>query len=78
MRKIDFIQGYYEWNVYVDDKCIFTFEDVSDVGSYTTRTDVIDDYIDYILNVTEFEFTDEELAELRTQMIDKWGRHYIE
>ena len=78
MRKIDFIPGYYEWNVYVDDKCIFTFEDVSDVGSYTTLTDVIDDYIDYILNVTKFEFTDEELAELRIQMIDKWGRHYIE
>lgn len=78
MRKIDFVLGYYEWNVYVDDKCIFTFEDVSDVGSYTTLTDVIDDYIDYILNVTKFEFTDEELAELRIQMIDKWERHYIE
>ena len=26
MRKIDFIQGYYKWDVYVDDKCIFSFQ----------------------------------------------------
>ena len=31
-----------------------------------------------MLTAIEFEFTDEELAELRIQMIDKWGRHYIE
>ena len=27
MRKINFVQGYYEWNVYVDNKCVFTFND---------------------------------------------------
>lgn len=29
MRKINFVQGYYEWNVYVDNKCVFTFNDGS-------------------------------------------------
>lgn len=85
MRKINFVQRYYEWNVYVDDKCVFTFddgnggigEDFSDVENYIALTYVIDDYIDYMLTAIEFEFTDAELAELRIQMIDKWERHYI-
>ena len=79
MRKINFVQGYYEWNVYVDNKCVFTFndgsgeigEDFSDVENYIALTYVIDDYIDYMLTAIEFEFTDAELAELRIQMIDK-------
>ena len=85
MRKINFVQRYYEWKVYVDDKCVFTFddgnggigEDFSDVENYIALTYVIDDYIDYMLTAIEFEFTDAELAELRIQMIDKWERHYI-
>ena len=89
MRKIDFIQGYYKWDVYVDDTCIFSFQnegggigkDFYGVESYLIFIRLVDHYIVYMLrmlHIIRFELTDEEIIELSGQIIDKWERRYID
>lgn len=47
MRKIEFLVGYYEYNVYVDDEHIFTFSDFAD---FFDNENDLEDNLNYVTN----------------------------
>lgn len=47
MRKIEFLVGYYEYNVYVDDEHIFTF---ADFDEYFDNENDLEENLNYVTN----------------------------
>lgn len=61
MRKVEFLIGYYEYNVYVDDEYIFTFGDFDDYfdNEYDLEKNldyVVYDSIEYMLECAKDTF----------------------
>lgn len=85
MRKIDFVAGYYEWNVLIDDKVVYTFDDIAECidenDNEETLQDLIDEFVDCMIEElngkNDDRFSNLELAELKAQMFDEWSFHYL-
>ena len=85
MRKIDFVAGYYEWNVYIDGEYFYTFgdgisDDVIACATYSELENVVEDYIDCMnLALTNDEkepFPNELRNELKEKMIEQFVYQY--
>lgn len=85
MDKLEFKAGYYEWNVFVNDDCIYTFgseisENINEDTTYEDLESIIDFYIDGMQEELK-EDDKEPLAEkyidiLKLQMLDAWSYHF--
>lgn len=47
MRKVEFLVGYYEYNVYIDDEYIFTF---SDFDEFFDNENDLEENLNYVTN----------------------------
>ena len=80
-----FAAGYYEWNVLVNDKVIYTFDDISEYidgnDNKETLQNLINEFVDCMIEElnekSDDRFSDLELTELKAQMFDKWSYHYL-
>lgn len=84
-RNIIFKAGYYEWNVFIDDEFVYSFGDFSDYideeDTVKQLTYVVNESIDCMLEDFAEKgkggvFTNNELTELKKQMIERLGYHY--
>lgn len=86
MSKVEFMAGYYEWNIYIDNKHFYTFGDgigeyIQEDTTYSDLESIAEEYIDMMnidLQTNDKEMLeDEEIkAELKKQMVDKWSYHF--
>jgi hypothetical protein len=90
-RKIIFKAGYHEWDVFIDYECVYAFEDFSEDFNEDDTPEIVADMVDDLIYcmVEEksdedsrfyddgFYITDEEKTELKKQMIEKLGYHYL-
>lgn len=86
MSKVEFRVGYYEWNIYINGKHFYTFndgigEDIHEDTTYSDLEIIIEEYINLMnldLQTSDKEMLeDEELeAELKKQMIEQWSYHF--
>lgn len=85
MSRVEFLAGYYEWNVYINGEHFYTFGDgiSDDVTMCTTHSElenVVDDYIycmDIDLTNDEKESLPNELRnELKAKMIEQFVYQY--
>ena len=79
MRKISFLPGYYEFNVFADDECILSFNDFSDDIDDTYSLADVRALTDDIIELTRLQLEEqdgiyplnnEETKELKKQMTD--------
>lgn len=85
MSRIEFLAGYYEWNVYIDGECFYAFGDgISDeicqCNTLSELENVVDDYINCMnIDLTNDEkepFPNELRNELKERMIKQFIYHY--
>ena len=85
MNNVRFRAGYYEWNVFVDDDCFYTFgdgisEEIHEDTTYEDLQGIVDFYVDAMQ--TELKEDDKEqleekyILELKKQMLEQWGYHF--
>lgn len=85
VNELMFRAGYYEWNVFINDDCFYTFgdsisEDINDSTTYEDLESIIDFYIYGMQN--DLKDDDKELLEekyipeLKKQMLKQWGSHF--
>ena len=85
MNELEFRAGYYEWNVFVNGDCFYTFgdgisEDILEDTTYEDLEGIVDFYIDGMQN--DLKDDDKEpleekyIPELRKQMLDRWSYHF--
>lgn len=81
MNRVEFLAGYYEWNVYVDGEYFYTFgdgisDDVTTCTTYPDLVNVVDDYIDCmnlaLVNYEKEPFPNELRNELKEKMIERF------
>lgn len=84
MSKVLFRAGYYEWNVFIGDDCIYSFGDVGeDITEDTTYTELeyfVDDCIYCMQEDLEDkgreQLEEKYIPELKKQMLEQWGYHF--
>ena len=85
MDELMFRAGYYEWNVFVNDDCFYTFgngisEDINDSTTYEDLESIVDFYIDGMqeeLKEDDKEPLEEKyILELKQQMLEQWSHHF--
>lgn len=85
MNKIEFRAGYYEWNVFINGDCFYTFgdsisEDINEDTTYEDLENIIDFYIDGMqeeLKEDDKEPLKEKYVDiLKLQMLDAWSYHF--
>lgn len=85
MSRVEFLAGYYEWNVYIDGEYFYTFgdgisDDVTTCTTYSELENIVDDYIDCMdiaLTNDEKESLPNELKnELKAKMIEQFVYQY--
>lgn len=85
MKNIQFRPGYYEWNVYLDDECIYTFgSDFDEVITNDTTCDdlkcIVDDHIycmqEELLDNDKTPLDDKYIPVLKQQMLKQWSYHF--
>lgn len=85
MNKIAFRAGYYEWNVFVNDDCFYTFsngisEEIHEDTTYEDLQDIVDFYVDAMqMELKEYDkeqLEEKYIPELKRQMIEMWSNHF--
>lgn len=85
MDKLEFKAGYYEWNVFVNDNCFYTFgdgisENINENTTYEDLEGIVDFYIDGMqmeLKEDDKESLEEKyIPELKKQMLEKWSYYF--
>ena len=83
MRKVEFNAGYYEWNIFIDDECVYSYEDLAEFfeAGYSAEESVevmIDEISEcFEEEQKEYPLTDEETEYLKKIMIEKLHYHYV-
>lgn len=85
MSRVEFLAGYYEWNVYIDGEYFYTFgdgisDDVTACTTYSELENIVDDYIDFmnlaLINDEKEPFPNELKNELKKKMIGQFVYQY--
>ena len=85
MNKLEFKAGYYEWNIFINDDCFFTFdcdigEDIDENTTYEYLKFIVDNCIDAMqleLKENDKEPLEEKyIPELKKQMLEMWSYHF--
>ena len=85
MDELMFRAGYYEWNVFVNDDCFYTFghgisEDINDSTTYEDLESIVDFYIDGMQNDLKDNnkelLEERHIPELKKQMLKQWSYHF--
>lgn len=85
MDKLEFKAGYYEWNVFINDDCFYTFgngisENINEDTTYEDLESIINFYIDGMqmeLREDDKEPLEEKYVDiLKLQMLDAWSYHF--
>lgn len=85
MNRVEFLAGYYEWNVYIDGQHFYTFgdgisEEICQCNTLSELENVVDDYIDCmnlaLVNDEKEPFPNELRNELKAKMIDQFVYQY--
>ena len=85
MDELLFRAGYYEWNIFINDDCFYTFDDgisenILEDTTYEDLESIVDFYIDGMQN--DLRDDDKEpleekyILELKKQMLEQWSRHF--
>ena len=85
MNELEFRAGYYEWNIFINDDCFYTFDDgisenILEDTTYEDLESIVDFYIDGMQN--DLRDDDKEpleekyILELKKQMLEQWSRHF--
>ena len=85
MNRVEFLAGYYEWNIYIDGEYFYTFgdgisDDVIACTTYSELENIVDDYIDFmnlaLINDEKEPFPNELRNELKEKMIEQFVYQY--
>ena len=84
MNDIRFRAGYYEWNVFIGENWIYSFNDVSEDITEDMHIQELGYLVDDLINHMQEELEDEGkeqleekyILELKRQMIEMWSYHY--
>ena len=85
MKNVLFRAGYYEWNVFLDDDCIYSFdhnisEDFTEDTTYAELEDLVNDCIycmqEDLKDKGSEQLEEKYIPELKKQMLEKWGYHF--
>jgi hypothetical protein len=85
MCKIKFRAGYYEWNVYLDNDCLYSFgSDISEEISEDTSSEDLKVIIDECIKYMQLELSEKDsplipenlISELKEQMFYAWSYHF--
>ena len=83
MRKVEFNAGYYEWNIFLDDKCAYS---CGDLAEFFETGDSAEEVVEVLLDAIaeyfkgeqkEYPLTDEETEYLKKIMIEKLHYQYV-
>lgn len=81
-RAILFTAGYHEWNVFIDDNCVYSFEDFGEcVEAGYNRADIenlVDDSIAVMIEEKQIFMSEVEKDNLKNQMVEKLSYHYLD
>lgn len=83
MRKVEFNAGYYEWNIFLDGKCVYSCGDLAEFfETGDSAEEVVEVLIDAIAEYfkgeqKEYPLTDEETEYLKKIMIEKLHYQYV-
>lgn len=85
MNNVRFRAGYYEWNVFINDNCIYTFGDgISEEIHEDTTYDDLQGIVDFYVDAMQMELKEDDkeqlkekyIPELKIQMVEMWSNHF--